>query len=241
MSSRCDAVPLLILAQMSNNVYDLHENHKIKSNFDEIKSAGFGNEPDYQKQQSDYRLLKTFDPAYAVWTRDRGGCKQAVLAIKGTDAGSATDLAGDARHILLGIDPTSALTTLTDEVRKYKKRGYTVLVTGHSLGGYLGEMVSTKTNIPGCVFQAPGPDRPRKTKNGKYKNPNFHNVNARRDKIGNIMAGTLTHKQWSIYADFRGHSSTKMINFLKKRARRRITNVDVKDVVRSRTLGYYWY
>ena len=88
---------------------------------------------------------------------------------------------------------------MLQQVRELRDKRSTVLVAGHSLGGYgyLGEIDSaTRKYISGCFFLAPGPNSLFHT--GKYENLHFHSIGAEHDLIGNVP-WLLHHKQWSIY------------------------------------------
>merc|ERR1712217_224434 len=233
----CDAVPVVLLAQMSAAVYDLHKSEKIdQKKFPELAHSGFKIPENQSKQQDCYYPGKDFDPAWAVWVRG----KQAVLAIKGTDPGSVTDVAADARSIVGGLLPVHATRVLLQKVREFRAQGYTVLVTGHSLGGYIGEIVSTHGNVPGCVFCAPGPNSPINTHTGEHENPNFHNINAAHDPFGNVAPGYFSHKQWSIYIEGLWHHGIgEMIEELKKRGND-VTNANVVSKHCTSSWNGYW-
>jgi len=232
----CNAVKLVPLAQMARIVYELHANTQISSTAPEITSEGFSVAE--QKQQPDFAVGRPFKPAYAVWKRD-SPCKQAVLAIKGTDLGSLTDVTTDLQSIVGGVSPDEAKQYLGAVVDKYKGQGYTVLVTGHSLGGYMGEIMSTTKNIPGAVFDAPGPDGPISSHNGPNMNADFHNLNGEHEPIGNLAPGVFVHKQWSIYVvGLNSHGIQNMVDKLKQKAPDN-TNVNIMDKVSEGKLGYY--
>lgn len=233
---KCNAVKLVPLAEMSSEVYQLHDKHYTELNadpkFDRIRDEGFT--VDDAEQQPPFRVGGVFLPAYAVYTRT-SQCKQAVLAIKGTSKTSATDLKADLYSVVRGRFPEAGVTMLKRVVEKYQNLGYTVLVTGHSLGGYMGEILSTKYNLPGAVFCAPGPG----WHDGPFANPDFQNINAENDVLGNLLPGMYKHKQWSVYV--RGnaqHSLTTMIQFLKDRADD-LTNANVLTGCSSGRNGYY--
>jgi len=230
----CDGIKLVPLAEMSRSVYGLHDSDKIDT-LPSTKAEGFKLEETHQ--EPDYKVGDVFRPAYAVWTRE-SPCKQAVLAIKGTSVEALTDLRVDIKSIVMGVDPEWATTALGKVVDKYKNLGYLVFVTGHSLGGYMGEIISTHNDIPGAVFCAPGPDGPKSFHNGKFENKNFHNVNAFHDPFGNLAPGLFQHKQWSIYVKGDNtHSLKHMIDMLKAKPSD-MTNANVLDYCTS--TPFYW-
>merc|ERR1712050_734829 len=103
----------------------------------------------------------------------------------------------------------------------------------------MGEITSTTFNVAGTVFQAPGPDGPKNKHNGPHTHPNFHNINALEDPIGNLNAGLFIHNQWSIYAhDVRNHSIDTMVAALKKSKFNAVTNANVLNYCTSQWYGY---
>jgi len=234
--ANCNAVKLVTLAQMANISYELDSNTEITSTSPEITAEGF--QVADAVPQPEYQIGGVFLPAYAVWTRD-APCKQAVLAIKGTSLNSLTDIRADAKNIFVGVDPTTAKEKLGKVVDKYERDGYVVLVTGHSLGGFMGEIMSTTKNLPGAVFNAPGPDGYLRSYNGPSKNADFHVVNAEIDPIGNLKFSLWLHKSWPIYVvGDHSHSILRMIDALEQKAPD-ATNVNVLKKCSDYILGYH--
>jgi len=239
-SRGCDEVNVVPLAQMSSLVYQLHSSTTISGSSPEIDAAGFTLAK--VKQQPDFEVGGDFLPAFAIWKRT-SPCKQAVLAIKGTSGvWSLTDLRVDMKSIIGGEKPETAMAMLQKQVERLQNKGYTVLVTGHSLGGYMGEVMSTTYNLAGAVFDAPGPDSDGNEHNGPHQNAAFQNINAEHDTFGNFMPGVNKHKQWSVYADgLNTHSIDAMITFLKDKSAALsadITNANVLDYCLSKWYGY---
>merc|ERR1719323_2200897 len=68
LKDSCDAVWLVLLAEMSSLVYELHEHTSITSTYPEICQSGFTIAEELR--QKDYELGGDFVPAVAVWTRE---------------------------------------------------------------------------------------------------------------------------------------------------------------------------
>ena len=82
-----------------------------------------------------------------------------VVAFRGTDPKDRQDLLGnDVKGIGLGMEPKCgyafAEATIKGLQDKYDRA--TIFVTGHSLGGWMAEIVSTRLNLPGASFCGPG-------------------------------------------------------------------------------------
>merc|ERR1711890_180905 len=104
--------------------------------------------------------------------------------------------------IVGGGKPRAALAKLTKLAHKYKRQGFAVLITGHSLGGYMAEIASTHLNLPGIGFNAEGSSKPWY---GNHTNPNFQIVNAWEDAVGNINSQHWKHAKEPIYVDTHSH------------------------------------
>jgi len=119
-----------------------------------------------------------------------------------------------------------------------------VFVTGHSLGGYLGEIISTRYSVPGVVFCAPGPDSVHGlTKhNGVNLHARFQNINADTDPAGNINPGFYLHAQWSVFvSDLHAHGIDNMIEALQDiPGSEGITNHNVLNFVNVGWDNNYW-
>ena len=80
----------------------------------------------------------------------------AVVAHKGTKTRCATDWNLDVSSVVMGAVPRRPLTASARLVKEYQRRGYRVMVTGHSLGGYMSEVVASHLQICGAGFCVPG-------------------------------------------------------------------------------------
>ena len=176
-----------------------------------------------------------------------------VLAIKGTSPGTnATDMLNDISLVLDGtlsiVNPAlgqaaAYLPQITvqkaqDLIRTYKVN----LITGHSLGGYLAEIIATNHNIRGIGFDAPGTNGPL-TKLGGAVVDGFHNVNAEKDEIENFDIAFVHHVQWSIFVDISGspleqHSIGKMVAYFAQYPD--ITNDNIQARSTKYATGYYY-
>jgi len=82
--------------------------------------------------------------------------KEAVIAYKGTKPSQASDLVADMK-LAMGFIPTQAKDALKATVDWTKQLGNkNFLITGHSLGGALAQVVGLQTGINFVTFNAPG-------------------------------------------------------------------------------------
>jgi len=236
----CDEVNVLTLAHMASAVYALHGSSWIPdSELGHIHGDHFFLHA--VRTQPEYQFGGEFIPAFAVFLR-LSPCLQAVIALKGTSPSSLTDIRADFAHVVSGIHPSAALADVVTWKNNYVNGGFTVLVTGHSLGGYMGEVLSTTENLPGLVFCAPGPHGPIQNHNGPHLHPKFRNLNAQHDVLGNILPGTYTHAQWSAFmADNSNHGITQAIDFLERCDYSHIHNGNLWDHCSPSAHGYYLY
>merc|ERR1712187_696148 len=163
----------------------------------------------------------------------------AVLAHKGTSgADCASDLHIDVSSIIGGVPPCDPLKRSADVVRKYQAQGMVVMVTGHSLGGYMSEVVATNLGLAGVGFCAPGSGWHAGPHGGEGQG--FQNVNFENDKYGNVLPGVFAHPQWSVYVMDLGryeHSMDEMVACMQKRPS--WTNRNVVSQCESLPDGYY--
>ncbi|CAJ1339699.1 unnamed protein product [Effrenium voratum] len=141
----------------------------------------------------------------------------AVIAIRGTL--DVHDARRDLRSIVMGGYPGAFVLTAAEIVRMYQCQGCQVMVTGHSLGGYLAEVLATTLGLGGAAFCAPGPG----AHNGPSDGRNFAVVNHEADTIGNhnhhfhvttpvyIMDGGALLFPWT------AHRMDKMVQYMQKR------------------------
>lgn len=165
-------VPLAELAQMARDVYDLDKGNEITST-----------PPEGWRIDRLFRFYSYVHVKRAIYKNDAK--KLAVLAFKGT--GDNADLYSDLREIVFRKAPfQEVMANYAQEVKQLQDDGFKVLVTGHSLGGYVAELVASHMRQPGCGFCAPGTgksarDWPNKSECG------FVYVNFWNDNIGNVF------------------------------------------------------
>ena len=235
---------VFILAKMAANIYELEHS---------------ADEGKLNKDLENYKIIPS--------SIERGGMgcacmgvyqcttnSNVVLAIKGTSTTNATDILNDISLVLSGtifnllagaaVGLTAAfLPAITIQKALYLKKTYGVnLITGHSLGGYMAEILATQYNIRGIGFNAPGTNGPT-TKLGGAVVEGFHNVNAESDKIGNFNIVFVHHVQWSIYVPSSGsllekHSMANMVDYFAKYPD--ITNANIQARSKSYRTGYYY-
>jgi hypothetical protein len=223
------------LAWMANAVYELHENTTIRSNeenMQKLSRAGWSVSECHQQPNFAGSMPKKL--AMACFTKG----KVMVLSFKGTTPGSASDLTADAMSVVLGSEPVDPFLAGCELLQKYQSQGYTVMVTGHSLGGYMAEVVATSVGISGVGFAAPGSGH----HGGDYIDGQcgFQNINFENDACGNIMPGMYAHKQWSVYVQDHGaytHRMDYMVQSMEKR--RDWTNKNAVSKSTSAWTGYY--
>jgi len=145
--------------------------------------------------------------------------KLAVLAIRGTNLHDISDLKRDLISIIGFGHPTAIVTRAAELVQRYQQDGYGVMVTGHSSGGYMAEIIATTLGLNGIGFCAPGPGE----HNGEQRPRGFHAINHESDLIGNHNAGL--HAASPIYVTDDGllqrssnaHSMENMLCYMRKR------------------------
>jgi len=151
---------VVVLIEMSMLVYGLTTSElsvrQVSARSGIINLAGYLSDDITCYQQSGSFLLRTYTPGICIWVKKHP--KRAVIAVRGTDPShnSGADLIFDIRHIFGGRSPDAAKNFLTQKVADYRQQGYEVLITGHSLGGYLAEIASSYLYVPGMGFDAPG-------------------------------------------------------------------------------------
>ena len=158
-----------------------------------------------------------------------------IIAVKGTALNGGDILVADLQAIVGGQYPHRMVYDLTKVVKEHQ-RSSRVMITGHSLGGYAAEIISTTLNIAGAGFQAPGPNTIVGTKHdGPHKHDGFRCINAFHDPIGNLLPGTFAHLQWTVYARSTvmslppaSHSISNMVPFLEG-CTSNITNYNVYE------------
>jgi pimeloyl-ACP methyl ester carboxylesterase len=81
------------------------------------------------------------------------------------------------------------------------------MVVGHSLGGYIAEIIATTRNLKGMAFCSPG------TRGiwsfGGERVEGFHNVNWEHDFLGNLLSYKLTNAQPDIFVWTGSHTTYK--------------------------------
>lgn len=240
-----DEVPMVELAKLSNLAY--YEWNSGKGNM--------RNEEDYKKLctngkysvvSQNWKIGGLIAKNYiAQWTVFKRSPDLIIIAVKGT-ALAGDLIVADLQAIVGGKFPQKMIDDLTKVVEEH--RSSRVMITGHSLGGYAAEIISTRLNIAGAGFQAPGPNTKGGTKHdGPHKHPGFRCINAYHDPIGNLFPGKFSHLQWTVYAKspalsipFASHSLTKMVSFLEG-CTSDITNYNVYEYTTSGVfdLGQY--
>eukprot|EP00913_Durusdinium_trenchii_P006605 g6204.t1 len=146
-----------------------------------------------------------------------GSADLAVMVIRGT--ADRHDTKRDWHSVVLGVYPGAFVLTAAEVVRMYQEQGCEVMVTGHSLGGYFAEVLSTTLGLPGCAFAAPGPG----SHLGPLEVPGFLVVNHEADCIGNHNCDL--HMQPPVYLlddgvlllPWTAHRMDRMLQSMKKR------------------------
>jgi len=161
----------------------------------------------------------------------RGGSGRdlAVLVFRGTQ--DENDAKRDYYSIIGNAYPGPIVEIAAEIVKMYQGQGCDVMVTGHSLGGYLAEIAATTIGLNGAGFLAPGPGPHDGPKAGSLQG--FHTVNHDADNIGNHNHSL--HQKPPVYVTDGGplmlpwnaHSILKMVEYMKKRED--WTNLNVLD------------
>jgi len=202
-------VPLVELMSMANDVYQLGESPHI------LAQPPSGWTITLEEQQPDFGSTKFAHVAYAIYEKGN----QSVLVFKGTSfRTSLTDLAMDLMNCVEGSPPVGPILRSAKLIKSLQDNNRTVLVTGHSLGAYVAEVIATTFGLAGVGFCAPGPGWHNGFKGGAGSG--FRNINFLHDPAGNVLAGTFLHAQWSVYVqDWHGpqHMPDKMLKSMQVR------------------------
>merc|ERR1719379_1994887 len=105
----------------------------------------------------------------------------AVIAIRGTFCLSSA--CRDLKSLCGSAYPGNMIITIAKMVKDLQAAGNHVMVTGHSLGGYLAEIAATTFKLGGAGFCAPGPGEHNDAEDWKW----FCTINHEGDTIGNLM------------------------------------------------------
>ena len=146
----------------------------------------------------------------------------------------------DVGLVLGGVASMSIRPTI-NQAEELASRYNISMVTGHSLGGYVAEIIATNRGIAGASFCGPGVNGPV-VKFGGSVTPGFQNIQFEHDLIGNFNCAVYTHVQWSVYVATPGgspcHSIDEMVKYFK--GKQHITNRNVVDKSSSYPTGYYY-
>lgn len=128
-------------------------------------------------------------------------------------------------------------------VQMYQRQGCDVMVTGHSLGGYLAEIVATTLGLNGAAFCAQGPRFHNGPKAGVL--PGFHTINHDADSVGNH--NHESHQSNLVYIEDGGplmlplnaHSIRTMLTCMQKRRDWTNLNIIEKCAGESSAMPYH--
>merc|ERR1719401_130141 len=139
----------------------------------------------------------------------------AVIVIRGTTINDSSVMR-DVKSVIGNSYPGDFMLEVLDLVKKLQEEGQHVMVTGHSLGGYLAEIVATTFKLGGAGFNAPGP--------GEHNNmsdwPWFCTINHEGDNIGNVMS--RSHQSTPVFIEDGGvlcqlcHLIGSMVEYMNK-------------------------
>jgi hypothetical protein len=221
-----------ILALLSLNIYVLEEGFEDQEELEEALN----------KDLEDYSVIvESIRPA------ENGSCGMAVfrhrwnhntiLAIKGTSIDNVSDLE-NVLGIAVGGDRGRRSAELHLQIARNLIETYGVtMITGHSLGGYMAEIIATTEALQGIAFCAPGTMSPLCRLGGSTVR-GFHNINYEDDVLGNYLRGVLYHVQTPIYVMGNHHRIRNMVQYF--RHRREYTNLNVQALCEFRLNAYYF-
>jgi hypothetical protein len=209
-------VPLRELAQMANEVYDLHGSRCI------TKPPPRGWSIQEQIQQPNYSGGYPANLAMAVY--EKGNL--AVLAFKGTDPGSASDCHADVTGVIRGEAPARPLMAAVDLIKRCQARGKIVMVTGHSLGAYMAEVTATHVGLGGAGFCTPSTGWHA---GDKGRAGTFINIRESSDAVvgGGSVACSWANCKMQVHTTNhgRGHGMEHMVNHLNSSSLGNATNM----------------
>lgn len=206
VKSQYDGVATLKdLVTMANDVYDLHGSTRIS------KSPPRGWVIHDQIQQPNYGGGYPDNLAMAVYVKDQ----VAVVVFKGTDPGSASDAHADVTGVVRGEAPAKPLMAALRLVKKWQDKGFNVMVTGHSLGGYMAEVTATHIGLAGVGFCVPATGWHAGEKGRKGT---FINICEKSDMVvggGQVVVGWADRKMKTQSTNHgNGHAIEKMMSYL---------------------------
>ena len=223
----CNPMLTLILVFRADAVYDLHDHETVRKE-KYLELWGLGWRVVEVERQPNYALEYPKKLAMAVFVKG----DLAVLALKGTTKKGASDWHLNLTSIVSGYPPCGPLEEAARLVKKYKDQKKRVMVTGHSLGGYMAEVVATNLEISGVGFCAPGSGW-----HAGKPHSGFQNINFLHDVAGNVAAAIYRHPQWSVYVEDSGplpcHSMAYMVMCMENPERKGWTNQNVVSNCKS--------
>jgi hypothetical protein len=235
-----EAERLLVLAEASDAVYGARGNIDRSSAEQAVRERASGTTlmDDYTVRECipnspEDGDVKSYWPGICIF-ESKSVVNKAILAIKGTS--EDTDLEeGFIANVVLGFFPAQAFGVLSSALTKLEDAGYDVLVTGHSLGGYYAEILSTHRNVPGIAFAAAGPEGAAVNHNGQNPNPDFHIVNAFEDWRGNFLWPKQFHYKPPIWMEgLESHFTPMIMQWIREaRWNSEVTNQNVDEYIKE--------
>jgi len=152
-------------------------------------------------------------------TPGENACRDlAVLVIRGSK--DNYDWCRNYQSIIGYGYPSAIVSAAAEIVAMYQGQGCDIVVTGHSLGGYLAEVIATTLGLCGVAFCAPGPGSHNGPMAGSL--PGFHTINHESDHVGNHrhelhQAAPIYVKDGGVLALVTSHSMARMVGFMQKR------------------------
>lgn len=226
----CHDMDLCTLSAFALRVYDFHEGAynttyaRNEKNEEGIPCISTGILAEKWELVAGYQQDPKWGAGVGIWKGyyKWSKCYVIVVAVKGTTFDSLTgvDMGTNAKNIILGAVKPAWISNIKDKVdsvmagatNPYKDAS--VVVTGHSLGGYTAEMLAVKYGWSGVGFQAPGTGvwtrYVMQNANEGVGADCFLAINAIEDGKGNYWY--WDHKDEPVYVNnIRSHDITKMV------------------------------
>jgi len=232
--------PQLSLVELAELACDVYEDESLLSKVaprNEFYRTGRRLENKKLAELTDIEDVEVYTPVMVYRHRKLA---LAVIAIRGTCSENYSLLL-DLYSIVGSSYPGEMIIGINDLVKEEQRAGNQVMVTGHSLGGYLAEIAATEFHLGGAGFMAPGP--------GEHNGPHdvkrwYCTINHEGDNIGNTLMPSA-HQGEPVYIEDGGvvhrscHKIMDMVTYMKRRPNWKTRDIEQYLTNERRASPYY--